>query len=256
MNAQLQQATDLDSFYSSGSIQDWQQIIGSDLHYHFGYFEGSEDLQTGLKQTVRNLYPYIPLKASVLDIGCGWGGPAKMLVQERQCTVKGLTISTQQAKYCRHIGIDAEHQDVEKERIQGHYDLIFMMEALSHIRDKAALLRHLKSLAGRLVLSVNCIAETAPIAMRTTFGGSMHLCTVSELTQALGQAGWKIQFMQNRRFQSLRTAVLWQQNLEGIGRKDACSSEQFISLQGLVSAALSDPIRWCQSFPLIDIVAE
>ncbi|MGK7905341.1 MAG: hypothetical protein AB4352_28840, partial [Hormoscilla sp.] len=50
---------DLDRFYSTESITAWKQIIGEDLHYHFGYFRGSEDLETGLRQTVRNYYDYI-----------------------------------------------------------------------------------------------------------------------------------------------------------------------------------------------------
>ncbi|MGC1308428.1 MAG: methionine biosynthesis protein MetW [Phormidesmis sp.] len=195
----LKQKVNLDSFYSENSILDWQKILGDDLHYHFGYFQGSEDLQTGLKQTIRNFYPYIPLSARVLDIGCGWGGPAKMLSQERQCAVKGITVSTDQAEYCRRIGIDVSHQDVEREAIHGCYDLIFMMEALSHIYEKAELLRRLRPLASRLVLSVNCAVDGFS-GTRTTFEGSMQLCTVAELTQAVEQAGWRIQFRQNRRF--------------------------------------------------------
>ncbi len=72
---------DLDKFYSSESVDEWKQIIGKDLHYHFGYFHDSEDLETGLKQTVRNFYPHITLGSRILDIGCGWGGPAKMLIE-------------------------------------------------------------------------------------------------------------------------------------------------------------------------------
>jgi len=62
---------DMDVFYSAVLIEEWKRIIGEDLHYHFGYFRGREDMETGLRQTVRNFYPYIPAGACVLDVGCG-----------------------------------------------------------------------------------------------------------------------------------------------------------------------------------------
>ena len=69
MNSNPEATFDLDSFYSNESIEEWQQIIGNDLHYHFGYFKASEDLETGLKQTARNFFPYIEPGSKVLDIG-------------------------------------------------------------------------------------------------------------------------------------------------------------------------------------------
>jgi cyclopropane fatty-acyl-phospholipid synthase-like methyltransferase len=239
---------DLDNFYSSESIAEWKQIIGEELHYHFGYFRAQEDLETGLRQTVRNFYPYIPLEGRILDVGCGWGGPAKMLIEERRCSVQGITLSAEQAKYCQSIGLPVRCQDVERENIKENYDVVFMLEVLSHIRDKADLLRRLRPLAPRLILSVN-------LGERTTFGDSMVLCTVSELTQYVERAGWKIQFMQDRRFQSLRTIALWKQNFDRV-YGDRQPPGQLGWLRSLVDAALQSPVSWCQSFPLIDIVAD
>ena len=45
MNPNSQEKFDLDRFYSTESVEAWKQIIGEDLHYHFGYFRGSEDLE-------------------------------------------------------------------------------------------------------------------------------------------------------------------------------------------------------------------
>ena len=245
---------DLDNFYSQESISEWKQIIGEDLHYHFGYFRGSEDLETGLKQTVRNFYPYITTGSRVLDIGCGWGGPNKMLSQELQCSVVGTTISVEQTKYCQNIGLNVRTQDVETTEINGDYDLVFLLEVLSHIRNKAKLLRRLRPLVSSLILSVNCVADNY-LGERTTFGDSMVLCTVSELKQYVEEAGWEIKFMQNRRFQSLRTFILWKQNLNRV-YGDSQPPGQLGILRTHVDTALKSPIAWCQSFPLIDIVAE
>ncbi|WP_143302130.1 SAM-dependent methyltransferase, partial [Candidatus Entotheonella palauensis] len=185
---------DLDRFYSMESIRAWQQIIGQDLHYHFGYFYGSEDLETGLRQTVRNYYDHIAPGARVLDVGCGWGGPAKMLMEEHHCTVTGISSSTSQVDYCRSLGLDVWHQDVECEPLVcfGDHDVTFCLEMISHIRNKGQLLRQLRACASRLILSESCAADSY-WGERTTFGGSIVLCTVSELVREVEEAGWKIQ---------------------------------------------------------------
>ncbi len=254
MTVNSEEKFDLDNFYSQESIREWKQIIGEDLHYHFGYFRGSEDLETGLKQTVRNFYSYINPGSRVLDIGCGWGGPSKMLSQERQCSVVGTTISVEQAKYCESIGLNIRTQDVETTEINGDYDLVFLLEVLSHIRNKAALLGRLRSLAPRLILSVNCVADNY-VGERTTFGDSMVLCTTSELKQYVEEAGWEIKFTQNRRFQSLRTFIMWKENLDRV-YGESQPPGQLGYLRNHVNAGLKNPISWCHSFPLIDIVAE
>lgn len=109
-------------------------------------------------------------------------------------------------------------------------------------------------LYGNLILSESCAADTY-LGERTTFGGSIELCTVSELVRDVEDAGWKIQSIQNRRFYSLRTIALWQQNLDRV-YGDREPPGQLGVLRSLVNAALPSPVTWCQSFPLIDIVAD
>lgn len=254
MKNNTQENFNLNHFYSTESISAWKQIIGQDLHYHFGYFQGSEDLETGLKQTIRNFYPYIHPGSRVLDIGCGWGGRAKMLITEQNCSVNGISFSTTQAEYCRNLGLNVWQQDLEKEEIKGQYDLVFSIEILSHIRNKLGLLKQMRSLAPRLILAVNCIADHYS-GEKTTFGESMVLCTVSEFIEYMKIAGWTINFMQNRRFFTLRTIALWQQNFDRV-YGDSQPPGQLGILRRMVETALRNPIQWCQSFPLIDIVAD
>lgn len=257
MNKNTQTNFNLERFYSTESIREWRAILGEDLHYHFGYFQGSEDLETGLKQTVKNFYPYIPSGSRVLDIGCGWGGRDRMLITDKNCSVTGISFSTVQAEYCRNLGLNGLNvwqQDLEKEEIKGQYDLIFSIEILSHIRNKLGLLKRMRSLAPRLILAVNCVADHYSGEL-TTFGDSMLLCTVSELLRDLETAGWTIEFMQNRRFFSLRTIAFWQQNFDRV-YGDTQPPGQLGILRRMVETALRDPVGWCQSFPLIDIVAD
>lgn len=247
-------STDLDAFYSSETVDVWKQIIGESLHYHFGYFQGNEELEVGLRQTVKNFYPHIPLGAQVLDVGCGWGGPAIMLAKERHCAVQGITISEAQVTYCQDISLDVWHCNIEQEQISGTYDVVFMLEVLSHIHNKARVLAKLRTLAPRLVISMHCVADNSDTP-RTVFGGSMELISKSEFVQALEAAGWHIKSMRNRRFQSMRTLILWKQNLERAYGKQPLPGH-LDALYKLTETALRSPHLWCRSFPLIDIVAE
>nr|VFK13518.1 MAG: Cyclopropane fatty-acyl-phospholipid synthase [Candidatus Kentron sp. LPFa] len=251
---------DLDRFYSREPVHAWKQIIGRDLHYHFGYFFGAEELETGLRQTVRNYYPYIEPGSRVLDVGCGWGGPAKMLREERDCRVVGVTSSQTQVEYCRHLGMEAWRRDLDGETnplpnvSSGGVDIIFSLEMISHIRHKLRLLRRLRESGARLILSESCVADGYS-GERTVFGGSILLCSVSELAHDVEAAGWEIRWMRDRRFHSLRTLSLWKQNLDRIyGEREPPG--QLGVLRDLVDAALPSPVEWCRSFPLIDIVAE
>lgn len=245
---------DLDKFYSNESIQEWKQIIGEELHYHYGYFLGNEDLETGLRQTVKNFYPYIPLGSRVLDVGCGWGGPARLITKERNCSVQGITISTGQAEYCRSKGLNVLLRDLEQDTIEGEYDLIFMLEALSHIRNKFRLLQQLRQYAPRLILSVNCVSDDYP-GDRIVFGDSMVFCSTSELVRDVEQAGWRIQSIQDRRPQSIPTLVHWQKNLDRVFG-DRLPPHHLNMLGQLHKEAFKSVETWWKAFPLIDIVAD
>ncbi len=257
---------DMDGFYSQDTIEAWKEIVGEELHYHFGYFHKGEDFETGLRQTVRNFYPHIPFGSRVLDVGCGWGGPATLLAEEHGCRVRGITISQAQVAYCQRMGLDVRRCDIEQDEIvspdgirardesSGAYDVVFMLEVLSHIRDKVGVLTRLRDLAPRLILSVSCIADNVQ-GPRTVFGGSIELCTPSELKEAVKQAGWQIQSTRNRRFQSIPTIQHWKQNLDRVYGEQTPPGQLGV-LQNLTMNAFQSIPRWCQAFPLIDIVAE
>ena len=246
---------DLDHFYSQDEITKWQQIIGPDLHYHYGFFMGNEDLETGVRQSVKNFYPHIEKHSKVLDAGCGWGGPAQMLIEEQYCKVKGLTISNNQAQYCQKRGIDVSILDLETHKIPGQFDIVFSLEVLSHIRDKQKVLRKFRQCASRLILTCNCIANHLSAQNRSAFGESMWMCTEKELEDIVKQSGWSIIKKTNSRFQSLRTVALWREKFHHI-YKDRTPNGQLKELKQLVDYASQNIALWCVNNPLINIIAE
>ena len=70
----------------------------------------------------------------VLEIGCGWGGFAEMAAAEFGCSVTGITLSVEQARYAReriaHAGlsdkVDIRIQDYRE--VEGQFDRIASIE--------------------------------------------------------------------------------------------------------------------------------
>jgi hypothetical protein len=157
----------LDHLYGDLSPETWAEILGPDLHYHFGTYQAEEDLEEAARATIRRFYPDIPDGASVLDVGCGWGGPARLLQNEKGCTVKGVTVSRTQAEYCRGLGLQVDELDLETATLAGRHDVAFMCESLDHIQDKARVLRQLRAVATRLIVRVSAIS---PVEQAQTRG--------------------------------------------------------------------------------------
>ena len=242
-------------YYSSAPPQDWVPVIGSGLHYHFGHFTGDEPLEAGLERAVRDVYPYVPRGARVLDLGCGWGGPAALFAKELGCSITGVTASAVQAAHCRSRGLDVHQLDLEQGWIPGNevYDIAFALESIEHMRDKGGVLSRARQSARRLIVTTNVSADG--LGNYDTYSGTMRLCTVSDLVELVTGAGWTIRSIRNRRFQSLRTLTLWRDNIEA-NWPQGDPPAAIRDLLDLCRHGLADPLGWARNNPLIDIVAD
>ncbi len=101
----------------------------------------------------------------VLDVGCGYGGPAVYLATKWGCSVAGITLSEKQARIARekaalagvsaltefHLG-DVEQMDFPP----AAYDLAWTMESSEHFADKPGYFRKIASVlkpGGKLLLA-------------------------------------------------------------------------------------------------------
>ncbi len=101
----------------------------------------------------------------VLDVGCGYGGPAVYLALKWGCSVEGITLSEKQARIAREnaalAGVSPQTSflvgDVESLDLpSAAYDLVWTMESSEHFLDKAAYFRKVASaldIDGRLLLA-------------------------------------------------------------------------------------------------------
>ncbi|MDA0178780.1 methyltransferase domain-containing protein [Solirubrobacter phytolaccae] len=242
----------LATFYG-GSVATWQRVLGDELHYHHGLFADGDDLADALRRAVRVLYPYLPHGARVLDVGCGWGGPLAMLVEERGCAATGVTISSTQRHHAAVRGLDVRCVDVETVAELGRFDVALLLESFEHIVDKAALLARLRGCASRIVLRVNC-QDHAPAGVR--FGGTMHMVDSRTLRALLEAAGWRIWVWRDRRPASLASQPAWRERLRRLPPDVVAGDEHLATFLGWVEDVMRDQRAWAQANPLLEIVAD
>ena len=248
--------TDLDAFYSKNVISLWKQVIGDDLHYHFGDFSDTEDPAEALRQTVRNFYDDIPSGSRVLDAGCGWGAPAGLLVKEHGCNVTGITISSTQAEYCRNLGLNVFHLNLEDFEPEATFETVLFLESFEHVIEKARLLKRLQPRCRQIIISSNAWGDGSAI-YRPTFGMSSAVSTPLELCALLRHCGYEVKSIRDRRPQSLPTLRYWKENFDRLGERAQFDSQLRV-LKDYTNRITASPARlqeFEQNAPLVDIVA-
>lgn len=195
---------DLDKFYSENDIESWKMVVGEDLHYHLG----SRSEGNIFEQTIRNLYQYIPDNSKILDCGCGWGGPAKMLMKEKNCTITGVTISKSQAEYITEFPVilDDLQTFVPTER----YNVALFVESLAHVRNPKKVLNNIHDYVDKIVIKDYIWDHRF---YNPVWG--MYFYPKDEFVQILETCGYKINLCQeDTETDILKTCELWYKNLQ------------------------------------------
>lgn len=248
---------DIPTFYGKDSISDWQAVLGKELHYHFGHFESpDENLQSALQSAVRLFYSYIPQQSAILDIGCGWGGPAAMLAREKKCSVTCLSNTPAQVDFVHNVlGMtDVILTDVEHGiGSDGYWNVALLMESLEHIQNKAQLVSLLHDRADCLIIRTSA-TRVPEQEYLPAFGGSMLMTTQQSLVAMLQQAGWRIETIFDSRQASWPTLVHWKRNLNR-HFKTQPPEGNFKSLNALCDLGIARKDWWIWSSPLLNIVA-
>lgn len=245
-------------FYDTQHRALWRQVLGPGMHYHAGSFEqplsptipDDETATRAFRRAVEELYPFIPPGSRVYDLGCGWGGPMQMLVQELRCPVVGITASATQYQACAALGLQVRWNDVESTLPPGKFDVMLLLESFEHIQHKARLLAILRAFGKRLIMRVNC-QDRMPNSVN--FGGTMHMISTSQLRALVEAAGFRIVSWRACRTEGLPSVQVWHQRLQRIGKTDEPHLE---TLRAFCERVLVAPEAWGISNPLIELIAE
>lgn len=118
----------------------YEAWLDDDLNYSSGIYDAPETtIEAAQKAKLRRVAELLDLRSgeSVLEIGCGWGALAQLLVSEHRCHVTGLTLSTQQLSYARRRlsafdgRADIRLQDYRD--VTGTFDRIVSIEMLEAV---------------------------------------------------------------------------------------------------------------------------
>jgi cyclopropane-fatty-acyl-phospholipid synthase len=146
---------------------------------------------------------------SILEIGCGWGGFMEAALQ-KGCTVKGLTLSSEQQRYARARLADQAAperfavalQDYRDE--QGRYDHVVSIEMFEAVgkeywRDYFETLARVLKPGGKAVLQVITVAEQHVAAyeadvdfIQTYIFPGGHLPSLEQIRAAAGAQGLRL----------------------------------------------------------------
>jgi hypothetical protein len=174
---------DLDAFYSEHDFAVWRHVLGSDLHYHFGI--GGFDTDP-FEQAIINLFPYLEPGSNVLDCGCGWGGPARLLMNRLGCRMTGVTVSKAQAESIHDFPVI--HSDLHYYNPTETYDTAIFIESFTHLRDPVLVLNSLRDSVDSII--VKDFLVDSPSYSDTW---SMHFRTEKIFVDILRSSGFLIQ---------------------------------------------------------------
>jgi cyclopropane fatty-acyl-phospholipid synthase-like methyltransferase len=145
---------DLDSFYSENEIKAWETVLGQKMHYHYGVKSDKNDV---FDQAIIDLLEFIQPGSKILDCGCGWGGPAKLIKHELNCDITGITISKAQADYIKDFPVLCEN--LEFYTPDTNYDVALFVESFTHVVNTADMLKRF-SLHVESIIVKDFVSET------------------------------------------------------------------------------------------------
>ena len=140
----------------------------------------------------------------VLDLGCGVGGPARMLAQEIGCRVLGMDLvdsyveaATLLTKLTRLSHLVQFHQGDMQEMpfADSSYDCVWSQHTVMNIADKAALAAEVRRVlrpGGQAVFYEVCAGNGKPVHLPLAWAsnpGHSHLCGPEELRDCFLEAG-------------------------------------------------------------------
>jgi tocopherol O-methyltransferase len=156
------------------------------VHIHHGYWKaGTESKEEAQEQLIRELISRAKIENNtrILDVGCGMGGTGVYLSKNLGANVTGIAISSTQveignnlAKQCS-ADVRLMLMDAEALEMEGRFDVVWSVEAISHLNDKTSCFRAIAQLlepGGKLVVADWFKSQVATAAQEREFARPAH----------------------------------------------------------------------------------
>ena len=194
----------------------WKQVLGEDLHYHVGWGEG--DI---LYNAVEHLYQFIGKESTVLDCGCGWGGPAKAIKRDLHCDITSVTNSPVQYDYIKkNVPIDVTLCDLQDYSPTKKYDCAVFIESFCHLKIPEDVIKNIKDSCDKIIIRDYVLKE---LNYPTKYLGNwlMTIYYKEEFLSMFEKHGYKMTHCEDHYEDGLEPTVnYWLENLSKVERKD------------------------------------
>ena len=206
-------------FYDDTSPEIWKKVIGEDLHYHVGWGEG--DI---LYNAIEYLYQFIERDSIVLDCGCGWGGPAKVLQRDLNCDITGVTISKVQYDYVKsNIPIKVEHIDLHNYHPTDRFDICLFVESFCHLSNPGKVLYNISEATDKIILREYHL-KTNQYPKSYVNRWIMNIYRKEELISLMEQFNFKLVYQEEHYDYALEpTLDYWLSNLSKLSKEKKTS---------------------------------
>lgn len=209
---------DIDEFYSENSTSSWLKVLGPKRHYHFGQTNPHCLTEDFMDYATRSLYRFIPSKSKILDCGAGWGGPAELLIQEKECDVVGITISQNQYEFISHNvkKMKCILADLESYQPKEHFDIALFIESFCHLKNKQEALCRLNT-PNLLLSDWYCKNKSVSFSK-----WQVNFLLKEELIETIEKSGYElIHFEETLTLEDLKkSAQYWLKGIESLEPKE------------------------------------
>lgn len=176
------------ALYDGTPRSSWIKLLSRyDMHYHFG-MKGKFD--NPFANSIEAIRPW--LGKHVLDLGAGYGGPARFLNQHNH-KVTAVSNSATQMKYIQlnSVNINCVEHDLNEGLLQINFpvDSFLMCESFSHIKNQIRLLEEIRAQNRPLILIAH--ATHLPSFYHTNWHMQFH--NVQRLLSLFEQLGFKVE---------------------------------------------------------------
>ena len=243
----------------------FELLLDRNMNYSSGYYpRGDESLDDGQVAKLERIGRGLDLARGdrILDLGCGWSGPALYYAERHGCRVTGVTVSEVQRDYGlswaarRGLGeqlrIDVRSV-MDLTYADAAFDHVMFLESIIHMPEKDAILARCRKWlrpGGRIVIQESCydresmreryLADRGFEEVNRAFGFTGDMVSGGEMLRRLEEAGFRPLALENISAHYLRTLSQWLQNLDRHAEEmEAVSREAYRMLRRYLMLALA-----------------